>query len=77
MSFCTKTFTMAQHFKANAVGEKKKERVEELEDNFKEVMGEPSTEPFGTPKGKIGPLTSALLEIYHIIYIYIYIISYL
>ena len=33
-------------------------------------MGEPSTEPFGTPKGKIGPLTSALLEIYHIIYIY-------
>ena len=36
-------------------------------------MGEPSTEPFGTPKEKIGPLTSALLEIYHIISYHIHI----
>ena len=40
---------MAEHFKANAVGEKCKKRVEELGDKFKEVMAEPATEPFGTP----------------------------
>ena len=29
---------------------KMQKRVEELGEKFKEVMGEPSTEPFGTPK---------------------------
>ena len=41
---------MAEDRKANGVGEKMLKRVEEHRDKCKEVMGEPSTEPFGTPR---------------------------
>ena len=41
---------MAEDPKANAVWGKMRKGVEELEDKFKEVMGEPSTERFGTLK---------------------------
>ena len=41
---------MAEDPKADAVSGKMRKGVEELGDKFKEVMGEPSTERFGTPK---------------------------
>ena len=50
MLFYPKTFTMAEDPKADAVSGKMRKGVEELGDKFKEVMGEPSTERFGTPK---------------------------
>jgi len=48
VSFCPKIFTMAEDRKANVVEEKCKKEFQEL-NKFKKVMGEPSTEPFGSP----------------------------
>ena len=46
VSFCPKTFTMAEDPKANTVWEKCEKRVEGNGDKCKEVMGEPCAEPF-------------------------------
>ena len=51
VSFCPKTFTMAEGPKANPVGEKCEKELKELGDKCKEVMGEPSAEPFRKRKG--------------------------
>ena len=54
------TFTMAED-QSESCWEKCKKRVAELGGKFKEVMGEPSTEPFGSPK-RICPTILAKLK---------------
>ncbi len=52
VSFCPKTFTMwLKTPKANSVGEKCEKELKEMGDKCKEVMGEPSAEPFRKRKG--------------------------
>ena len=52
VSFCPKTFTMwLKTPKANSVGEKCEKELKEMGDKSKEVMGEPSAEPFRKRKG--------------------------
>ena len=52
VSFCPKTFTMwLKTLKANTVGEKCEKELKEMGDKSKEVMGEPSAEPFRKRKG--------------------------
>ena len=51
VSFCPKTFPTAEDPKANTDGEKCKNELKELGDKCKEVMGEPSAEPFRKRKG--------------------------
>jgi len=50
VTFCPKTFTMAEDPKANTVGENEKKELKELRDKCKEVMGNPPQNPFGNER---------------------------